>query len=178
MSTHGMIPVSGKNNSIWILKKATTIEQALQAGAESDASWDQAGYLAGITPVTLTKEVNSETYLDSPDNYSKKSTGGKDAGDFSFQLGYAPGLSVQKRLVDIFDVANGEVEKTWFRIKSPSEVPGKYVCNFIYGPISSLGVPSSIENSSDMKRDVTVACEGRPKLAEDFLHAQEPDPSV
>lgn len=173
-ATYGMIPVAGKGNSVWILKKGVTIEQALLAGELDDTSWDQAGYVSGITPVNMTKEVNTETYLDSEDGYAKKSTGSKDAGDLSFQLGYAPGQPVQKRLVDLYDVANDEKEKTWYRIKSPTEEPGKFVPNIFYGPISSLGVPSAIENSTDMKRDITVAVEGRPKLAEDFLHAAEP----
>lgn len=167
---YGMIPVAGKGNSVWILKKDTTIEDALAAGEQDDTSWDQAGYVAGITPVNMTKEVNSEIYLDNTDGYSSKSVGQRDAGDFSFQLGYAPGQTVQKRLVDIFDVTNDEKEKTWFRVKSPSEDPEQFVINMYYGPISSLGTPSAIENSTDMKRDVTVAVEGRPKLAEDFLH--------
>lgn len=172
-ATHGMIPVAGKGNSVWILKKGVSIEAALAAGEADDTNWDQAGYLAGITPVNMTKEVNTEAYLDSDDGYAKKSTGMKDAGDFSFQLGYAPGLAVQKRIVDIYDVTNGESEKTYFRVKSPTEVQAKFAVNIYYGPISSLGVPSSIENSSDMKRDITVAVEGRPNLAEDFLHAEE-----
>ncbi|HHJ3234224.1 TPA: phage tail tube protein [Vibrio parahaemolyticus] len=159
---------------MWILKKGVTIEQALLAGELDDTNWDQAGYVSGITPVNMTKEVNTETYLDSEDGYAKKSTGSKDAGDLSFQLGYAPGQPVQKRLVDLYDVANDEKEKTWYRIKSPTEEPGQFVPNIFYGPISSLGVPSAIENSTDMKRDITVAVEGRPKLAEDFLHAAEP----
>ncbi|OCH31835.1 phage tail protein [Aliivibrio fischeri] len=175
---HGMIPVSGKGNSVWILKQGVDIDTAIQAGEADDANWDKAGYVAGITPVNMTKEVNTETYLDSDDGYAKKSSGMKDSGDFSFQLGYAPGQPVQKRLVDIFDVTNGEVEKTWFRVKSPTEIPGKNVCNFYYGIISSLGVPSSIENSSDMKRDVTVGIEGRPKLAEDFLHPAQSQASA
>ncbi|MDW2204323.1 phage tail tube protein [Vibrio sp. 1636] len=170
-ATHGMIPVAGKGNTVSILKQGSTIEQALAAGEEDDTNWDLAGYLSGITPVNMTKEVNTEIYLDSEDGYAKKSTGMKDAGDFSFQLGYAPGLAVQKRIVDIYDVANGEAEKTYFRVKSPTEVQDKYAVNIYYGPISSLGVPSSIENSTDMKRDITVAVEGRPNLAEDFLHA-------
>lgn len=175
-ATYGMIPVAGKGNSVWVLKKAATIEQAIAAGEQDDVNWDKAGYVSGITPVNMTKEVNTETYLDSEDGYANKSTGSKDAGDLSFQLGYAPGQPVQKRLVDIYDVANGEKEKNWYRIKSPTEDPEKFVVNIFYGPISSLGVPSAIENSTDMKRDVTVAVEGRPKLAEDFLHAAEPAP--
>lgn len=175
-ATYGMIPVAGKGNSVWILKKGVTIDQALLAGELDDTNWDQAGYVSGITPVNMTKEVNTETYLDSEDGYAKKSTGSKDAGDLSFQLGYAPGQPVQKRLVDLYDVANDEKEKTWYRIKSPTEEPGQFVPNIFYGPISSLGVPSAIENSTDMKRDITVAVEGRPKLAEDFLHAADPAP--
>ncbi len=170
--SYGMIPVAGKGNTVWVLSKGATIETALSAGEQDDSNWDKLGFVAGITPVNMTKEVNSEIYLDNVDGYTSKSTGQKDAGDFSFQLGYAPGLAAQKRLVDIFDVSNGEVEKTWFRVKSPSEDAGQFVVNMYYGPISSLGSPSSIENSSDMKRDVTVAVEGRPHLAEDFLHAQ------
>ncbi|EGQ7854373.1 phage tail protein [Vibrio vulnificus] len=171
MTTHGMIPVAGKGNAVFILKKNTQIGDAITQGEMVAEKWDQAGYLAGITPVNLTKEVNTEVYLDADDGYAKKSTGTKDAGDFSFQLGYAPGQPVQKRLVDLFDVSNGEQEKTWFATKSPTENPEKFVFNYYYGPVTSLGVPSSIENSTDMKRDVTVAVEGRPKLAEDALHA-------
>lgn len=170
-ATHGMIPVAGKGNSVWILKKGVDIADAITAGEDDDANWDKAGYVSGITPVNMTKEVNTEVYLDNDDGYASKSTGMKDAGDFSFQLGYAPGQPVQKRIVDIYDVANDENEKTWFRVKSPSEVSGKFSVNMYYGPISSLGVPSSIENSTDMKRDITIAVEGRPKLAEDFIHA-------
>lgn len=170
-ATHGMIPVAGKGNSVWVLKKGVDIADAITAGESDDTNWDKAGYVSGITPVNMTKEVNTEVYLDSDDGYAKKSTGMKDAGDFSFQLGYAPGQDVQKRIVDIYDVANGESEKTWFRVKSPSEVADKFSVNMYYGPISSLGVPSSIENSTDMKRDITIAVEGRPKLAEDFIHA-------
>ncbi len=169
--THGLIPVAGKGNKVDVLKKGVDIDTAITAGETDDVNWDRIGYLAAVTPVTMTKEVNSEVYLDSDDGYNSKSTGSKDAGDFSFQIGYAPGQVVQKRLVDIYDVANGEVEKNWFRVKSPTEDPDKYIANFYYGPISSLGAPSSIENSADMKRDITVAVEGRPKLAEDFLHA-------
>ncbi|OEF59281.1 phage tail protein [Enterovibrio norvegicus] len=170
-ASYGMKPVAGKNNTVWVLKKGVTIETALAAGETDDANWDQVGYLAGVTPVNLTKEVNSEIYLDNPDGYASKSTGQKDAGDFAYQIGYAPGSMAQKRLVDIFDVKNGEQEKTWHRLKSPTELAGKHVANFFYGPITSLGVPSSIENSADMKRDVTIAVEGRPKLAEDYLPA-------
>ncbi|MDA0107825.1 phage tail tube protein [Vibrio sp. La 4.2.2] len=171
MSKYGMIPVAGKGNIVSVLKKSVTIETALSAGEADDANWDHIGYLAGITPVTMTKEVNAEVYLDNPDGYTTKSTGGKDAGDLSFQIGYAPGLAVQQRLVDIYDVSNGEVEKNWYRVKSPTEDPSHYVVNMYYGPMSGLGAPSAIENSADMKRDITVAVEGRPKLAEDFLRS-------
>ncbi|PTC01988.1 phage tail protein [Vibrio mediterranei] len=177
MSNYGMIPVAGKGNIVSVLKKNVSIETALSAGEANDANWDHIGYLAGITPVTMTKEVNAEIYLDNPDGYTTKSTGGKDAGDLSFQIGYAPGLAVQQRLVDIYDVSNGEVEKNWYRVKSPTEDPNQYVVNMYFGPMSSLGAPSSIENSADMKRDITVAVEGRPKLAEDFLRSALTQPT-
>ncbi|WP_224721364.1 phage tail protein [Vibrio alginolyticus] len=86
-ATYGMIPVAGKGNSVWVLKKAATIEQAITAGEQDDVNWDKAGYVSGITPVNMTKEVNTETYLDSEDGYAKQSTGQNDAGDLSFSVG-------------------------------------------------------------------------------------------
>ncbi|MCG6216272.1 phage tail tube protein [Vibrio furnissii] len=172
--TFGMIPVAGKGNKVLVLKKASTIEEAMTAAATdmgSELHWDSVGYLAAITPPTMTKEVSTENYLDSDDGYGNKSSGTKDAGELGFQLGYAPGQPVQQRLVDLYDVANGEKEKWWYAIKSPTEEPGKYVINMYYGILNSLGTPTSIENSADMKRDIKIALEGRPKLAEDFLRA-------
>ncbi|HFC9431018.1 TPA: phage tail tube protein [Vibrio cholerae] len=170
----GMIPVAGKGNSFWVLKQGKTIDEATTAGMDSDECWEQVGYLAGITPPTMTKEVNSENYLDNPDSYASKSAGTKDAGELSVQIGYAPGTPAQQRLIDLYDVKNGEKEKWWYRIKSPSEDATKFVSNFYYGIMQSLGTPSSIENSADMKRDVKIALEGRPKLAEDFLKSVVP----
>lgn len=170
--TVGMKPVAGKGNKVLILAKGSTIDQAVtaaKADMNDEIHWDHAGYLAAVTPPTMTKEVNTENYLDADDGYANKTSGTKDAGELSFQLGYAPGLPVQQRLVDLYDVANGEVEKWWYAVKSPTEDPEKFIMNFYYGILNSLGTPTSIENSSDMKRDVKIALEGRPKLAEDFL---------
>lgn len=170
--TVGMKPVAGKGNKVLILKQASTIEAAIAAAKVDmgdETNWDVAGYVAAITPPSMSKEVNSENYLDSDDGYADKTAGTKDAGELGFQLGYAPGLTVQQRLVDLFDVANGEQEKWWYGIKSPTEDPEKFIINMYYGILNSLGTPTSIESSADMKRDVKIALQGRPKLAEDFL---------
>lgn len=168
----GMIPVAGKGNKVLILKLSSTIEAAIAAylaNQKDIALWDECGYLAAVTPPSLTKEVNSENYLNSDDGFAKKSAGTKDAGDFTFQLGYAPGRTEQQRLVSLFDVADGEKEKTWYAVQSPTEDPEKPVLNMYYGILSNLGTPNSVENGADMKRDVTISLEGRPKLAEDLL---------
>lgn len=170
--TVGIKPVAGKGNKVLILKQASTIEEAIAAAKVDmgdETHWDVAGYVAAITPPSMSKEVTSENYLDSDDGYADKTSGTKDAGELGFQLGYAPGLTVQQRLVDLFDVVNGEQEKWWYGIKSPTEDPEKFIINMYYGILNSLGTPTSIENSADMKRDVKIALQGRPKLAEDFL---------
>ncbi|MCG6418190.1 phage tail protein, partial [Vibrio fluvialis] len=133
------------------------------------SNWDECGYLAAVTPPTLTKEVNSENYLNADDGFADKSSGTKDAGDFTFQLGYAPARTEQQRLVDLFDEGNGEREKWWYAVLSPTEDPDKPVINMYYGILSSLGTPNAVENSAHMKRDVTISLQGRPKLAEDLL---------
>lgn len=156
-------PGEGKGTTLWILKDANSRESAISAPGD-DNLFDQLGYLIDFQGPNMTKEVTSESYLDSTDSYLEKSGGDIDPGQIKLTVAYMPGNAVQRRIYEKFN-SKGPTEFGLFRSKHISGA-----INFYYGIISGITSPSKAEKGK-LKRDITVDLSGKQDLAEDLQGA-------
>mgnify|MGYP001009937184 CR=1 FL=1 len=156
-------PGEGKGTTLWLLKDASDRETAIATPAE-DSLFDQLGYLVDFQGPNMTKEVTSDSYLDSTDNYVEKSGGDIDPGQIKLTVAYMPGNAVQRRIYNKFN-SKGPTEFGLFRSKHISGA-----INFYYGIISGISSPSKAEKGK-LKREITVDLSGKQDLAEDLQGA-------
>lgn len=156
-------PGEGKGTTLWLLKDASDRETAIATPAE-DSLFDQLGYLVDFQGPNMTKEVTSDSYLDSTDSYVEKSGGDIDPGQIKLTVAYMPGNAVQRRIYNKFN-SKGPTEFGLFRSKHISGA-----INFYYGIISGISSPSKAEKGK-LKREITVDLSGKQDLAEDLQGA-------
>ena len=108
-------PGEGKGTTLWLLKDASDRETAIATPAE-DSLFDQLGYLVDFQGPNMTKEVTSDSYLDSTDSYVEKSGGDIDPGQIKLTVAYMPGNAVQRRIYNKFN-SKGPTEFGLFRSK-------------------------------------------------------------
>ena len=153
-------PGEGKGTTLWILKEGGTRDAAVTAPGD-DTLFDRIGHLVDFQGPSMSKEVTSDTYIDSENGYTEKTGGDIDPGQVKFTVAYKPGDSVQRRMYEKFS-STGESEYGLFRSKHPSGA-----INLYYGVISGISSPSKAEKGK-MKREVTVDLSGKQDLAEDL----------
>ena len=156
-------PGEGKGTTLWLLKDASDRETAIATPAK-DSLFDQLGYLVDFQGPNMTKEVTSDSYLDSTDSYVEKSGGDIDPGQIKLTVAYMPGNAVQRRIYNKFN-SKGPTEFGLFRSKHISGA-----INFYYGIISGISSPSKAEKGK-LKREITVDLSGKQDLAEDLQGA-------
>ena len=156
-------PGEGKGTTLWLLKDASDRETAIATPAE-DSLFDQLGYLVDFQGPNMTKEVTSDSYLDSTDSYVEKSGGDIDPGQIKLTVAYMPGNAVQRRIYNKFN-SKGPTEFGLFRSKHISGA-----INFYYGIISGISSPSKAEKGK-LKREITVDLSGKQDLAVDLQRA-------
>lgn len=153
-------PASGKGTTVWILKSTSTRAAAIAAPGD-DTLFEQLGHLMAFTGPSMTKEVTTDSYLDSSAGYAEKSGGDIDPGQVKLTVAYKPGDTVQRHLYEKFN-ASGDAEYVLMRTMHASGA-----INLYYGVLSGMSAPTSAENGK-LKRDYTLDLSGKQDLAEDL----------
>lgn len=154
------LPSEGKGTTLWILK-ADSDRSAAVLAPSNDSLFDRIGHIVDFQGPSMSKDVTSDSYIDSEDGYTDKAGGDIDPGQIKFTVAYKPGDAVQRRIYDKFN-SSGAEEYGLFRSKHPSGA-----INLYYGVISGISSPSKAEKGK-LKREITVDLSGKQDLAEDL----------